>query len=336
MVPDCSIIIPVYNSEKTIHNLFNILDNLKNLKYKYEIIVINDGSKDNTVRAVEKYRGKYNNIRLINKDNGGVSSARNVGIKEAKGQYIYFADADDEIYVNTLDKMISLMILNQTDLILANYEVLCLDNGSLKVEECGIPYEKILSESYIRNEIFYRFIVGKSIGLSNLWNKVFVKKIIENNSIRFDEERTHGEDWAFVIDYLEVCEKIQAMNSIVYTYKLDGSQTYEKYKKNLGYSLVDGCEKINRLKNKYCISITEKENLEMKNRYAQQFISYLKITKCKKNEISQLGHECVKEIWKYMMHLSMKQLRDLDYSGRNKLAFILFYLRIYKLGIRLI
>ena len=97
-----SVIIPVYNVEKYLEEC---LDSVVNQTLKeIEIICINDGSIDNSVKILEKYRDKYSNIKVINQKNLGVGRARNVGVKLAKGEYIFFLDSDDYIEVDALEK----------------------------------------------------------------------------------------------------------------------------------------------------------------------------------------------------------------------------------------
>jgi glycosyltransferase involved in cell wall biosynthesis len=97
-----SIIIPAYNASKHIENAINSV--VKQPFFDYEIIIVNDGSKDNTLEIVNKLASKYMNIRVIAQSNSGASIARNNGIRHAKGDYIFFMDADDVIVENSLKK----------------------------------------------------------------------------------------------------------------------------------------------------------------------------------------------------------------------------------------
>ena len=92
-----SIIVPMYNAERYIDTCLNTLVKQDILDSEYEIIIINDGSTDNSVNIVKKYIQKHENINLISVKNGGQSRARNIGIENSKGKYLYFVDADDYI-----------------------------------------------------------------------------------------------------------------------------------------------------------------------------------------------------------------------------------------------
>ena len=98
-----SIIIPVYNVENYVGKCLESCLNQDIPKNEYEIIVVNDGTKDNSVQVIEKYITPENNIRLIHRKNGGLSAARNTGLKEAKGEYVWFVDSDDWIENNVLN-----------------------------------------------------------------------------------------------------------------------------------------------------------------------------------------------------------------------------------------
>lgn len=114
---DLSIIVPLYNSEKFIDNLVYTLINQKT-KYTYEVILVNDGSLDNTLSIANKYMKKYpNTIKVINQKNGGISIARNTGLAKAIGKYIGFIDHDDYISDNYIDKLLILAYENNADIV---------------------------------------------------------------------------------------------------------------------------------------------------------------------------------------------------------------------------
>ena len=105
-----SIIIPVYNVEKYLNECVDSVLNQKNVDY--EIILVDDGSTDNSGQICDEYVKNHSNISVIHKQNGGASDARNIGIEEAEGDYILFIDSDDKIEKNSLSK-INEVIINQ-------------------------------------------------------------------------------------------------------------------------------------------------------------------------------------------------------------------------------
>ena len=111
-----SVIVPVYNVEKYIRQC---LESIINQTYKnLEIIVVNDGTKDNSMKIVEEYLSDER-IKVINKENGGIASARNRGIDEATGEYISFVDSDDWLELNTYEKLVEIIV--DEDIIVFNY-----------------------------------------------------------------------------------------------------------------------------------------------------------------------------------------------------------------------
>ena len=138
-----SIIIPAYNCEKTISRC---IDSILRQTYRdYEIIIINDGSTDNTKDICGKY--KSSNIKLINRINEGPSKARNIGIKEARGDFIVFVDSDDYLDENMLYCMIKCIKENKTDIAVCGYNI--IRDGRTKIKLIQIKnlpvYSKFLS-----------------------------------------------------------------------------------------------------------------------------------------------------------------------------------------------
>lgn len=163
-----SIVVPVYNVEKYIHGCINsIIDNFYN---GIEVILVDDGSKDSSSKICDEYVTKYDYISVIHKENGGLSSARNTGIRKANGEYIWFVDSDDYIKEGSIEKIIK-NINNHMDLILGSYcDVLpsgdIIEDGLLEPEKGIKAYEyfyNIGSCSYAA----FRLICKRSFILEN-------------------------------------------------------------------------------------------------------------------------------------------------------------------------
>ena len=124
-----SIIIPVYNGEKYIQNC---IDSVINQTYKnLEIIIVNDGSKDDTLSVLKKYKTDKR-IKIINKENGGLSSARNTGLKYVSGKYLMFLDSDDYLSLDAIEKMISASSVNNSDITICDFLVEYDDKTEIK------------------------------------------------------------------------------------------------------------------------------------------------------------------------------------------------------------
>ena len=127
-MPKISVIIPVYNTEKY---LSRCLDSVVNQTFKdLEIICVNDGSTDNSNEILDRYASKDNRITVINQKNGGLSAARNTGLRHASGQYIGFVDSDDWIDIDYYECLIGLAEKNNADIVMAGMRVVDQDNIS--------------------------------------------------------------------------------------------------------------------------------------------------------------------------------------------------------------
>lgn len=188
-----SVIIPMYNSEKTIK--YCISSVLKQTIRGIEIIVVNDGSSDNSLNIVKDIAFNDSRIAIITKENAGVSSARNTGIDFATGEYLFFLDADDYLDRETIEKIYSIGIANKADLVCCNM-----------IEQNNTKYIKYqhLNGCVIANN---KEEIGKNIYnmyLGSACGKLFKAEIIKNNNnnIRFKEYMSIGEDMEFVHQYL--------------------------------------------------------------------------------------------------------------------------------------
>ena len=206
-MPKVSIIIPVYNAESHLKNLFNYINEQT---YKdYEVIFINDGSIDNSLVLIENYCTHYDNAILINKENGGVSSARNLGMKKAKGEYFVFWDADDKIGKDFLTEMVN--NLERNALTLCG----CYDEGLYEQALIKIYSEKEDVSVISKNNV----VALQSVWLFNtLWNKIFDRKIIDELKLTFNENSSYGEDAEFIARYIKAVDNYKIINKPLYTY----------------------------------------------------------------------------------------------------------------------
>ena len=193
-----SVIIPAYNSENTIKPCLMSVINQK--RYDVEIIVIDDGSIDDTKKIVEKICYKYDFVKYFYQSNGGVSSARNNGIKKSQGNIILFLDSDDELSKDSLNEMMNFYEKYNSDCVAA--EVVD-NNGTSKVKDVfkkeGTFKANTIEE--IGNKMFYTRM-GSAVG------KIFKKEIIEKYKIYFDEKIGLAEDFIFVHEYFTKCKSI--------------------------------------------------------------------------------------------------------------------------------
>ena len=212
-----SIIVPVYKVEKYIKRC---IESLIVQRFKdFEIILVDDGSPDECGSICEEYAKNDSRIVVIHKENGGVSSARNAGIEVAKGQYIWFVDADDWVEPNAIDNIWCEVDNKDVDLIVFGhnrmYDSKKIING-LSLEQYGI-YN-------INLPIFFRdYYFTYKIGFMP-WNKIYKKDVIKNYSLMFDTEEAFGEDLLFNLIYYLNIKNVFFSSGIYYNYYIrDGS-----------------------------------------------------------------------------------------------------------------
>lgn len=202
-----SVIIPVYKAQDTLERC---LDSLLIQNYAdAEIILVNDGSPDDCGKICEKYAEKYANIRYIAKENGGVSSARNVGLDAAKGTYITFVDSDDYVAENFFAEIDKAREEYDWDyLLFSKY----WNDGVNITSIVHAPYhcrERKESAQKVADEIFKNAINGPVA-------KVYKRSIIQDNSIRFNKGLSISEDWLFNITYAVNIESICRIGKPIY------------------------------------------------------------------------------------------------------------------------
>ena len=205
-----TIVIPVYNTSKY---LSKCLDSVINQSYSnIEIVLVNDGSKDNSGDICDLYSSKDKRIKVIHKENGGVSSARNSGIDNARGKYVTFIDSDDLVHPDYIKTLV-----NNLD-------------DSLSV--CHIEYFKN-DVSFTNNEKEEIIELNKDEFIElcrmSLLNtpccKLFNLDILKKNKVYFDNKLSLGEDLLFNLEYLNYINKITVTSKKLYYYRKDDNNT---------------------------------------------------------------------------------------------------------------
>ncbi|HIT67887.1 MAG TPA: glycosyltransferase [Candidatus Merdisoma merdipullorum] len=228
-----SVIIPVYNGQKTIENT---LESLINQTYRdIEIIVVNDGSKDNTIDLLKAWKEK---IRIIDKENGGVSSARNRGIQESQGEYLVFVDADDECKYDMIEKLYLAAKRNDVDYVISGFEKRAHNRNIKYIYEDKL----IKTREQIHNEL--NFIMTH--GLNSVFSKIYKKEIIVQNHITFDETLPLGEDYNFNLEYLLSSNSILYISDLLYIYMNENSTATFIYRENYYENRMNSLQKMDR------------------------------------------------------------------------------------------
>lgn len=192
--PKVSVIIPVYNAETTIEKCLNSLLN-QSMK-DFEIIAINDGSKDNTLDVLNSWARIYSNIRVVNQENSGVAKTRNLGIKLAKSEYIMFVDNDDYFNEDYVETFYNEIHRGDLDIVIGGYK---------RVDSQG----KILHTEILRNTEWSKYIIVAP------WARIYKKSFLLNNAIEFFDYGI-GEDVVFNIVAYSRTDKVKVISYVGY------------------------------------------------------------------------------------------------------------------------
>ena len=255
-----SIVIPVFNRATVLPTLLDSILAVRN--DRLEVLLVNDGSTDESEAVCNSFVQKDRRCHLFNKENGGVSSARNVGIDHAKGKYLYFCDSDDSVVTETLEAALSLADAHEEDLLIFDFQYFLMKEHRIQKSSFTLPADQILQKNEIVHLLIEPLICKEATDLAGVWNKFFLAKTVKEASIRFEEKVSRGEDWRFILDFLDQSQTAYYIPQIIYTYYLDGSQTEQKYKRIPGIHLLGAQERKWRLCEKYGFTIFERTKEE--------------------------------------------------------------------------
>ncbi len=221
MFPLVSIIIPIYKAEKT---LSSCIESCLNQTYNnIEIILINDGSPDNSLKICADYAQQDSRIKVIDKANSGVSDTRNAGINQATGDYITFVDADDDLAPDTINQLVAFRSLHNLDLVTAGLNVIRNESHHTTllpkteiISGIGDIAKHLASESKLR---FYRTPCAK----------LYKRNLIKEHNLLFDTTLKINEDFIFLMSYLKKCQAIGTYEYCCYNYNQSVTPTKIKH-----------------------------------------------------------------------------------------------------------
>lgn len=232
--PLVSIIVPVYNAQK---GLSRCLESICGQTYQeLEIIVLNDGSTDDSLAICEQFRAKDPRIVVVDKENEGVSCTRNAGLVLAHGDYIQFADSDDALDPDYTQNLVQAALQHSADLVIAPYWMVIPSNStktgyfletlqtSLGIEP-ETPKTEVRKYSFLPQGVYSREDYARrlmqqpaSFYYGVLWNKLYRREIIMAHDIRCDEEFTWSEDMLFNLSYIRYADSFYAIRTPLYYY----------------------------------------------------------------------------------------------------------------------
>ena len=253
-MPKVSVIIPVYNAEKYINKCISSIAN--QTMEDIEIIAVNDGSTDNSLNMLDKltetYKGK---VKVLDKENGGVGSARNLGLDKASGEYIKFVDADDYLDVNILEKMYNIAKEYNVSLVRGNYQTIL---GPVKLQD-KCSWSDITESRIVDVRKDKDYIIKETPGIGN---KLIKRDLI--GDLRFPE-KTKWEDLAIMPVVVANSEKVFHMDENVYNYRINMNTTIKDFINKIPniLDIVRCCENIEK----------EMENKNISEEYKDQIKS---------------------------------------------------------------
>lgn len=302
-----SIILPIYNTEKYVDKCITSV--ISQTYKEWELIIINDGSTDRSFEIAKKYEGEDSRIKVYSQENQGVSSARNLGMKYAKGKYIMFLDSDDWYERNLLE------IVSQYD-----YDFLCfgfykrfLDKSikmcddSINLNNLNSTIEQIHTNHYIE-------------GFLPL--KVYSKEIIKKNNLIFDKNIHYCEDLMFVDEYISHCESFKYIPIPLYNYRMRKSSASFNFLNKKNISILEAYK---FFINKY----SENKIVFNYNRY-KYLLYYYKLKKVVDGEYDDYTKKllkCEKEIFT-SINLTFKE--KMNYFIIKKSYFLYLFLKMIK------
>jgi len=216
MNPKVSIIVPIYNAEKTLDRCINSILNQDYIDF--ELLLIDDGSKDFSGAICDEYAAKDTRVRVIHKENSGVSASRNLALNEARGEYLQFLDADDWITPNATRLLVESAVLNKCDMVISDFYRVIGERLSHKgsIDEDGVLTREEFANLMMENPADFYYGV--------LWNKLYSREIIEKYHLRMDPKISWCEDFMFNLEYIRHCENIFVLQVPIYYYvKTKGS-----------------------------------------------------------------------------------------------------------------
>ena len=315
-----SIIMSVYNVEKY---LDECLKSIFNQTYKnFELIIVNDGSTDNSKLIIDKYRNENSNIIYIEQENKGISEARNLALSISKGEYILYIDSDDYIDKDMLKLMIEKIELDKSDMVIIGHEEFYDEfknkniNISLNVDE-----NKIYSGTDVANMMLDLKIMGV------LWNKLYKRSQLEKEKFYFEPGR-YTQDWYPVFKHVFNLDKISFVNKPLYKYRIRNSSiTGKKTKKRLDDYIYAVESIINYAEN-------NKENLNKNNLEFFKLATFENIISIN-NSINTANNKEIKE-YKSNNNISIKNSFKINnFNINSKIKLLLWKLNIYGISIKL-
>lgn len=324
-----SVIIPVYNCEESVGKCIESVcqQSLKEI----EIILVDDGSTDNTSKIIKEYQKRDDRIIILEQKNAGPSVARNRGIKSARGKYIGFVDSDDYIEKDMYELLYSVANDSKVEIAICNYWEEDGEGKILSETKSNLPSKKVLDKTEIRNQVLETFVKEENRGFFALWNKIYLKDFLVEHDLQLDEKREHGEDWIFNIQAFDSAERVIAVEAMFYHYvQLNSNSLMRKYRENQIELLFSGRKILNDVLLKNQVALGE----EHYKKFFYTFYSY-SIKEIVNNKVMSnirmkeyLRNPLVVEAARQIKHISMHMKILAYFIKQEKVKSAILYLQV--------
>ena len=307
-----SVIIPVYN---TSDYLESCLDSLFLQKYQdIEYILVDDGSTDNSLELCKKYAAKDSRFVVIHKENGGPSSARNLAITNAKGEYITFVDSDDFVSYNAYEKIANLLESNN------NPDALVFGANLVPQHAPQYMWDKVNTRDIVYKEFSPSILYNEVGARPFLWLQVMKKSIILDNNIKMDESINLGEDQLFQIEFFPFAKNVVFVSDKFYYYRWQrGNSLMSQYSSNKLKKLL---QHVVLVKKVFSAVFSNKYSIEMKRSTLvwSIFFMYDDLLKLLEEEQAIVASKLV-EVWNTFKYKDY--LKQVDIWGKLRLNQII-------------
>ena len=295
-----SVIVPMYNASSYI---VKCLNSIQNQTYNnLEVILINDGSTDNTYDIVQNWIKKDDRFILVNQNNKGVSFTRNVGVRNATGDYILYVDSDDWIEKDMIESLVSL-VEDNIDIVMCSY-----DNEE---NQSDFQIEKKNVEVWDKEKQITEFLLHKRFQ-GMLWNKLINRKLFDE--VEFDNNVGYGEDAQIMWEILKKEFKMKVTDMVLYHHVIQDNSISNKKFSNIKFSALDVWKKIE--KDTKCIKV---HNLLAKERLTF-FVAY---TLYEMYKSSYVDDEQEEKMLCFLKQVSKALIKSKNFSMKTKVFVIL-------------
>lgn len=225
--PLVSVVVPIYNSERYLSGGGMVESLRKQTLSDIEILLVDDGSSDDSLRICQQLAVEDGRIRVIAQANGGEAAARNAGIRAARGKYLSIVDHDDHLEANAYEVLCALAERFESDITRSNFRTIS-PRGVSEVIACH-PYDEVLDRGYIRSEIIPSMIgieADTSRQLPGHWTYLYRRQMLIDERILYDERKRKETDHRFIVEALNVAKSITlARDCFYYFVSREGSNT---------------------------------------------------------------------------------------------------------------